>query len=127
MSEEPYVYKTGRPRHFKSPVEMQKAIDEYFEETEKITICGLALYLGFISRQSFLDYSGYSEKYSDTIKAAKARVEQYYEEHIIGQNAAGPIFALKNFKWSDKQEIQHSGDMGVNIVSYKRKEYKDKD
>ena len=68
--EEKYQYKTGRPRHFQSPEEMQQTIDEYFETTTKITICGLSLYLGFASRQSFLDYSGYSKVFSDTIKFA---------------------------------------------------------
>lgn len=95
----------GRPRKYDSPEQMQIAIDDYFAKTTKITICGLALHLGFVSRQSFLDYSGYSEEYSDTIKAGKARIEQYYEEHLVESGAAGSIFALKNFKWSDKQEI----------------------
>ena len=64
--------KGGRPRAFKSPEEMQKMIDAYFDDgCEKIvkhtvtgtryevptpTICGLALFLGFSSRQSLLDY-----------------------------------------------------------------------
>lgn len=97
--------KGGRPRKFKSVAEMQKAIDEYFKTTEKTTICGLALGLGFISRQSFLDYSGYSKEFSDTIKRAKTRIEEYYEGHLTEPNAAGSIFALKNFGWADKHEV----------------------
>ena len=95
----------GRPRKYNSPEEMQVAIDDYFATTTKITICGLALHLGFVSRTSLINYAGYGEEFMNTIKAAKAKVEQYYEEHLIGTGAAGPIFALKNFKWSDKQEI----------------------
>ena len=26
----------------------------------------------------------------------------YYEEHLVESNAAGAIFALKNYGWSDK-------------------------
>ncbi len=110
-----YVYKTGRPRHFQSPQDMQMAIDEYFEETEKITVCGLSLHLGFVSRQSFLDYSGYSDEFSDTIKVAKQRVEQYYEEHLIGTGVAGSIFAIKNFGWTDKQEIDVTTTQNVEV------------
>ncbi len=95
----------GRPRKYESPDEMQVAIDGYFDVTEKTTICGLALALGFISRQSFLDYSGYSKEFSDTIKKAKTRVERYYEQHLVEKNAAGSIFALKNFGWQDKHEV----------------------
>ena len=97
----------GRPLKYATPELMQEAIDKYFKETSKITICGLALSLGFISRQSLLDYSGYSEEFSCTIKAAKSRVEQYYEEHLVQGNAGGPIFALKNFNWKDKTEQVH--------------------
>ena len=102
--------KMGRPRKYDSPEKMQESIDNYFENTTKLTICGLALYLGFDSRVSLLNYEGYSEDFLSTIKKAKSRIEEYYEQHLIGSNAAGPIFALKNFKWSDKQEIEHSGN-----------------
>ena len=98
----------GRPRKYNSPKQMQKAIDEYFaKQDQTITICGLALALGFISRQSFLDYSGYSKEFSDTIKHGKCRVEEYYEQHLVKNNAAGSIFALKNFNWKDKTEQVH--------------------
>ncbi len=92
----------GRPRKYESPDQMQAGIDKYFDEAEKITICGLALALGFVSRNSLLDYEDYSEEFFRTIKRAKARVEQYYEEHLVANNAAGSIFALKNFGWQDK-------------------------
>ena len=117
----------GRPRKYKSVKQMQVAIDDYFATTQKITITGLALHLGFTSRQDLINYQGYSPEYYDALKGAKSKVEQYYEEHIIGQNAAGPIFALKNFNWSDKQQIEHSGDMGVNIISFKNSDKVDPD
>ena len=95
----------ARPRKYKSVKTMQKAIRDYFDKTEKITICGLALHLGFNSRQSLLDYEGYSDEFMDTLRTAKMRVEAYYEEHLLGSNASGVVFALKNFKWRDKSEV----------------------
>ena len=102
----------GRPRVFKSPDEMQIAIDSYFAENNKPTVCGLALHLGFISRQSFFDYEGYGKEFSDTIKKAKARIEQALESHLYGNSVTGTIFNLKNnFGWHDKQELEHSGEL----------------
>ena len=98
------VRTSGRPRLYSTPEEMQIVIDTYFETTEKVTVTGLALHLGFNSRQSLLNYEGYSEEFLDTMKRAKSRVEAYYEEHLVGNNAAGSIFALKNFGWTDKHE-----------------------
>lgn len=113
MSKENKHKHAGQPRKYDSPEQMKVAIDDYFDTTTKITICGLALHLGFVGRRSLLDYEGYSKEYLLTIKAAKSRVEQYYEEHLVESGAAGSIFALKNFKWSDKQEIdiKVEGDM----------------
>ena len=97
--------KKGRKRKYKTVKQMQEAIEDYFKSTPKITICGLALHLGFVSRQSLLDYEGYSEAFFDTIKTAKSRIEAYYEEHLVENNAAGSIFALKNFNWKDKTDV----------------------
>jgi len=107
----------GRPKKYDTPEDLQEAVDDYFANTKKLTICGLALHLGFNSRTSLLNYEGYSDEYKDIIKTAKLRVENYYEEHLIGNNAAGCIFALKNFKWSDKQEIdvKNTGDISFTI------------
>lgn len=97
----------GRPRKYQSVAQLQSAIDSYFESTKKVTVTGLALHLGFNSRQSLINNEGYSEEFLDAIKRAKTRVEMYYEEHLVESNAAGSIFALKNFGWRDKQEFDH--------------------
>ncbi len=97
----------GRPRKYQSVEQLQAAIDSYFESTEKVTVTGLALHLGLNSRQSLINNEGYSEEFLDAIKRAKLRVEMYYEEHLVESNAAGSIFALKNFGWRDKQEFDH--------------------
>lgn len=102
----------GRPPKYKTAKEMQKAIDAYFvkcdEENEPYTITGLAIALGFTSRQALINYEGKSE-FVDTIKKAKLKVECSYEKALHTGNAtSGMIFALKNFNWSDKQEIDHT-------------------
>jgi hypothetical protein len=134
MAVELMIGEAGRPPVFNSPEEIQVKIAEYFEyvkgETkevdiefegpqgkagvykdtvtvrnpEPITITGLALYLGFESRQSFYDYEK-REGYSYIIKRARMRVENAYEHRLDSKNPTGPIFALKNMGWTDRQEV----------------------
>jgi hypothetical protein len=70
----------------------------------KKSISGLALHLGFESRQSFYDYEK-NEIFSYTIKKARLRLEQQYEESLMSQYVVGSIFALKNLGWKDKSEM----------------------
>jgi hypothetical protein len=65
------------------------------------------LWLGFESRQSFYDYEKEGE-FSYTIKKARLRIEERYEQRLHGNSPAGAIFALKNFGWTDRQEIDHT-------------------
>ena len=97
--------------YFDDPEKMQEAIDDYFENYQPVTITGLALHLGFESRQSFYDYEK-REAFSYTIKRARLRIETYYEGKLVANNAAGPIFALKNMGWKDKTETEVTGQMG---------------
>ena len=100
----------ARPPKYKTAEELQKKIDEYFDdigETTPITITGLILHCGFCSRQAFYHLEN-NEKFSYTIKRARARVTNHYEKLLQGNAVAGPIFALKNLGWSDRQEIDHT-------------------
>ena len=74
---------------------------------EQPTITGLALALGFASRQALLNYEAKKEYY-DTIKKAKTMVEQCVEEGMLNGKVStiGAIFNLKNnFGWVDKIDI----------------------
>ncbi len=133
----------GRPAHFETDDLLQSKIEEYFiyikgekkksktgRETkfwarypENATVTGLALYLGFESRQSFYDYEK-NEQFSYTIKNARLRVEAAYEQQLLSYHATGAIFALKNFGWSDKQEVEHSGGLIMNWNEQKTYEAK---
>ena len=77
------------------------------QQVKPYTITGLAVALG-TTRETLLDYEDRDE-YSDTIKMAKARIEQYAEEQLFkAKNPAGAIFNLiNNYKrWSNKQETK---------------------
>ncbi len=108
----------GRPRIFNTDEELQIAIQSYFDENEgAFTITGLALHLGFESRQSFYDYEKEGE-FSYTIKKARLTVEAFYESKLLSNNSTGAIFALKNFGWKDKTETEHSGAIAVTKPSW---------
>lgn len=97
----------GRPPKYKSAEEMQTVIDRYFIECDQTetpyTITGLAMALD-MTRDQILKYSD-KEEFKDTIKRAKQKVENAYELRLVKQGRAGDIFALKNFGWVDRQEV----------------------
>ena len=97
------------------PIAFEKAVDEYFEENESSPKwSGLALHLGFSSRQSLWEY-GKKPEFSLPVKKALLRIEQAYEDNLLTKNATGAIFALKNFGWKDKQEIEQSGGIKIKF------------
>lgn len=116
---------TGRPLKYKTPEAMQEAIDAYFHDCEfgedgnprehikPPTVSGLAYYLGFLDRKAISEY-GLRDEFSDTIKKARMRIEQYLETRLTSNAVAGIIFNLKNnFGWKDKSEIEHSGSLAT--------------
>lgn len=98
----------GRPPKYKTVEELEDNIQAYWdmlsEGKEKPTITGLALFLGFESRQSFYDYENNGD-FSYTIKKARLKIESIYEQNLHSGNPSGSIFALKNFGWKDTQQI----------------------
>lgn len=95
----------GRPALYTDVEDFKAKIEEYFTLNEtKSTITGLAFHLGFESRQSFYDYLDKGE-FSYIGKRARLFVEACYESKLSGNNAAGPIFFLKNMGWSDRNEL----------------------
>jgi len=100
------MHRPGRPRRYETPEQMQEVIDAYFASVARPTITGLALALGFTSRQALVNYQGYSPEFRDTVKRAKLRVEHEYEKLLLDPTAkpAAVIFALKNLGWRERQE-----------------------
>lgn len=110
----------GRPPIWNDPEAFDKMVDEYFTLKEELNLpatwSGLALYLGFASRDSLNDYK---EKpgFSDSVKKALLRIEQNYEANLFGRNPTGSIFALKNFGWKDSQQFEHGGTIeGLTMI-----------
>lgn len=123
--------KTGRPPKYKNKEEIEERIEQYFKDCEghvltdeegntiynkygypviidrkPLTITGLALALGFASRQALLNYQG-KQEFNDTITRAKSRVEQYAEERLFDKDgSSGAQFSLRNnFKgWNEEQK-----------------------
>lgn len=106
----------GRPLKFKSVDELQEKIDKYFNETsrEELSITGLALALD-TDRSVLCDYQERDE-FTNTIKKAKLKVENAYELRLIKRGSSGDIFALKNFGWKDKQEVESNVTADVRTV-----------
>jgi len=103
----------ARPRIYDNEEDLELAVDSYFSAEGKKTMTGLALALGFDSRQSLYDYQK-NEKFSYIINKALLRVECQYEENLSGNNVAGSIFVLKNMGWKDRTEVEQSGNMTIN-------------
>lgn len=131
------------PKHpfYKTPEEMQEKIDAYFKACEghpllgaydepvldkfgvpiKLdvrppTVTGLALALGFTSRQALLNYQA-KKAFVDTVTRAKSRVEQYTEERLFDRDGQrGAEFSLQhNFRWMDDHDSSEGG--GVIILT----------
>jgi len=133
--------KTGAPPRYTSKEEIQGKIDAYFKACEgeplivdgvpavdkygevimvgkkPYTVTGLALALGFNSRQTLLNYQG-KEEFMDTIIRAKSRIEQYTEERLFDKDGVnGAKFSLSNnFEgWREKQQVEAEVNSEVNI------------
>ena len=118
------IPKVGRPLKFESVEEMEKLINAYFEscfkedaetgeveQIEPFTVTGLALAVG-TDRKGLCEYAE-REEFSNTIKKAKAFIENYAEKSALtSRNPAGAIFILKNHGWSDTQKLELTGADG---------------
>lgn len=120
----------GRKPRYKDKEEIEEKINNYFESckgeilmnkqtgepiltkygqpvivnAKPPTVTGLALALGFTSRQSLLNYQAKKE-FMDTITRAKMVVEEYTEGRLFDKDGSnGAKFSLmNNFKgWNDR-------------------------
>lgn len=137
--------KAGRPPKYTSKEEIEKLINDYFEECSGIpfldeagrpiltdkghvvykkqpkppTVTGLALALGFATRLSLLNYQGKTE-FMNTITRAKSYIEEYAEQRLFDRDGVqGAKFSLiNNFKgWSDKGKESDDQPEKVIIIN----------
>lgn len=109
--------KIGRPLKIESPEQMKNILNEYFKTTEenKLTITGLCLALG-LDKSTFYDYEK-REEYKEIVRQARLIVENSYEISLRENGRTGDIFALKNFGWTDKQEVESNTQGKVTIIN----------
>ncbi|MEN0053641.1 MAG: terminase small subunit [Mucilaginibacter sp.] len=104
--DEYFVYIEGEPLADQPPVkENSKSVTAqkaWEREPEFATISGMALFLGFTSKQEFEAYEQ-NGKYAQVLKRGRLRVEAAYEARLH-QTPTGVIFALKTLGWNDKPE-----------------------
>ena len=133
----------SKPR-YATPEAMQEKIDQYFEECRGTllrdhngdpiidrwgepvyldrrppTVTGLALALGFKTRQALMLYQA-KKDFTDTVLEAKSRIELYNEEQLYTRDGAkGAMFNLqRNFVgWKEaKEEIKGSAVSIINDI-----------
>lgn len=109
--------KVWKPRKWQSREELINLINEYLENTpfDEYSITWLALKL-WTSRQLLIDYEN-REDYKDIIKEAKLIVEHSYEISLRKNWRTWDIFALKNFGWVDKSEVDQKLSWGLKLES----------
>lgn len=118
----------GNPRRWRSAKSLQKAVDDYFADCEERgrvpSVAGLALALGFMSRQALYRYTdreneNNSDDYVTIITKAKLRIEEENIQLAYNRDAsAGARFVLQNgFNYSEKQDIGiNSNKIRVELV-----------
>ena len=106
--------KVGKPAKYDVDT-LSNKIEEYFNVTkeEEITITGLCLYLG-INKDTFYEYNK-KDNYKQVVEMARLRVESSYELSLRKYGRTGDIFALKNFGWKDKTEVENTGEQSLNV------------
>lgn len=106
--------------------ELTIKIEAYFkiQEANKEPFCftGICNYLN-LAKQTFIRYQKEhpNTEIRDVLSAAKQRCEEYAEKQLFGRYPTGPIFALKNYGWKDKVEIEGEGAFLIKIVDFTKK------
>lgn len=125
----------GSPPFYETVEDMQSKIDAYINghtgrvltdvddnpimykgqpvmvDTYPLTVTGLAVALGFRSRQALLNYQYKDSGFDDSISRAKTYIEAYVEGRLFDKDGCnGAKFSLSNnFKgWKEKQEVEIS-------------------
>lgn len=107
----------GRPPIFKNVGELQEKIDAYKEYLETSgkppTIAGLAYYTG-IDRQTLYNYKE-KDEFFGTIKRFVNWILSTYEEQAVEKGNAGIIFLMKNYGYTDKQQVETTGEVTLRV------------
>ncbi len=84
-------------------------------DPEPPTLTGLAFFLGFSSKQEFVDYED-TGKHAQILKRSRLRIEAFYEKKLHEPSSTGIIFALKNMGWNEKPEAKSGKDVAFTSI-----------
>lgn len=101
------------PRKFKSAEEIYELAEAFgqkcIKERRPMTITGMALALGFNSRDAFYKYEQDSA-FGYAMRRVRTIVEEGYELRLHGSTPTGAIFALKSMGWQESpQKLELTG------------------
>jgi hypothetical protein len=120
MPRKPTGQPNGAPAKYRTSKDFWKVAEAYLVASKgSLTINGLVQALGFCDRVSLLDYKNKGQ-FANTVKRAISVIEQEVEHKLLTaahKNPSGLIFWLKNHKWSDQVQVEHSGTVD-NIVRF---------
>jgi hypothetical protein len=107
----------GRPPYYKTPEELQAAIDKYFDNTTTPNITSLVYHLGFYDYRGFSNYAQ-KEEFLPIVKGAKLRIRAYLHERLMSEDnktLGNLAFDLKcNHGWVDKHQVDVNASVGLN-------------
>lgn len=115
----------GKPRTWDAdnPEHVEKFIaktNEYFDKcdmhSEAYTVTGLCIYLGMSDKRRIYEMCARDDAISELAKQARTIVEQQCEQRLCGKFNPGDLFKLKNFGWSDVQQVDMNLDGGSIVV-----------
>lgn len=104
---------------------LQQGIDRYFTmieysvETLHPTLAGLALALGFPSREDMFKYRKKGDDFANVLNAAKTRIEDYKLQLLLNKEkqVQGVMFDLKNnHEYADRIENRSTIEAGDTLV-----------
>lgn len=116
--------KLKRLRSFRCKAVLLAAIDSYFdqlklaetsgEKTCTPTLAGLALHLGFTTKEDFEQYE-IRGRYGWITKQARFKIMAYYESRLLMPAPTGAIFALKCMGWDERPKAIDTADNQTSI------------
>lgn len=120
--------KLGYIPQYNSPRSLAAVLEEYLNDTKpgNWTKAGLGRAAGIPPRELEKLADSEDMNWAIVVQQALSAIEEQYELSLRANGRAGDMFAMKQFKWSDKQEIhnthaiQKMGEVAVEDASGKR-------
>lgn len=106
----------GRPRTYSDDevLDLIERFEEYIANTD-IPIIAEFAYQNGVLRETLYDYEEFSTLRKAAIDKKEAQLERLALKGEVDKTMA--IFSLKQLGWSDKQQVEHSGDAGfIKII-----------